>query len=158
MHFLAPEHYQPHCQQLYDYYAEKVQQLLPHAHIEHIGASAIPGLISKGDLDIYVALDESDINQAIELLKTLNFRVKSNTLRTSQLCMLESTNGDDTAIQLVANGSEFTNFLHFKYALLTHEHLRCQYNTLKSKCEQLSAEHYRQIKSAFIQYLLMQYP
>lgn len=54
MVFLEPEQYQQRCAQLFNSYQKDISALLPFAKIEHIGSSAIPNAISKGDLDIYV--------------------------------------------------------------------------------------------------------
>lgn len=108
MIFLEPDQYQQRCTQLFNSYQKEISTLLPFAKIEHIGSSAIPNAISKGDLDIYVEVKSDQFEFAIEQLKTLNFIEKQNTLRTHELCMLESLNDDDVAFQIVVSGSIFT--------------------------------------------------
>lgn len=90
MIFLEPEQYQQNCIDLFNSYKKNISSLLPFAKIEHIGSSAIPNTISKGDLDIYIEVMSDQFEFAIEQLKTLNFIEKQNTLRTHELCMLES--------------------------------------------------------------------
>ncbi|MFX6048520.1 GrpB family protein, partial [Acinetobacter baumannii] len=87
--------------------------------IEHIGSSAVPNAISKGDLDIYIEVKSEQFEFAIEQLKTLNFIEKQNTLRTDELCMLESLNNDDVAFQVVVTDSVFTFFLTFRNKLMS---------------------------------------
>ena len=108
MIFLEPEQYQKNCVQLFNSYQKDISTLLPYAKIEHIGSSAIPNAISKGDLDIYIEVMPEQFEFAIEQLKTLNFIEKQNTLRTDELCMLESLNNDDVAFQVVVTDSVFT--------------------------------------------------
>lgn len=117
MVFLEPEKYQQRCAQLFNSYHKAICALLPFAKIEHIGSSAIPNAISKGDLDIYIEVIPEQFEFAIEQLKTLNFIEKQNTLRTHELCMLESLNNDDVAFQIVVTDSVFTFFLTFKNKL-----------------------------------------
>ncbi|WP_337922817.1 GrpB family protein, partial [Vibrio cholerae] len=107
MKFYSAEQYQGKCHERFLRYQSEIQELLPDARIEHVSASSIPMAISKGDLDIFVGVEMGDFGLAIQRLMTLGFQEKSDTLRTSELCMLESTSGDDVAFQIVVNGSEF---------------------------------------------------
>ncbi|MFA3082967.1 MULTISPECIES: GrpB family protein [Acinetobacter] len=154
MIFLEPEQYQQRCTQLFNSYQKEISTLLPFAKIEHIGSSAIPNAISKGDLDIYVEVKSDQFEFAIEQLKTLNFIEKQNTLRTHELCMLESLNDDDVAFQIVVSGSIFTFFLAFKNKLIESPTLVNEYNQLKLQCSHLDPDQYRTIKSDFINRVL----
>ena len=154
MVFLEPEQYQQRCAQLFNSYQKDISALLPFAKIEHIGSSAIPNAISKGDLDIYVEVKPDQFKFAIERLKTLNFIEKQNTLRTDELCMLESLNNDDVAFQIVVTDSVFTFFLAFKNKLINSPTLVNEYNQLKLQCSHLDPDQYRTIKSDFINRVL----
>ncbi|MDQ9951043.1 MULTISPECIES: GrpB family protein [Acinetobacter] len=154
MIFLEPEQYQQRCTQLFNSYQKEISALLPFAKIEHIGSSAIPNAISKGDLDIYIEVMPEQFEFAIEQLKTLNFIEKQNTLRTHELCMLESLNNDDVAFQIVVSGSIFTFFLAFKNKLIDSPTLVNEYNQLKLQCSHLDPDQYRAIKSDFINRVL----
>lgn len=153
MKFYLPSEYQEKCQVKFQYYKVEILKLLPQAKVEHIGASAIPDLISKGDLDIYVGIDQNQMNDAIQRFEILGFRVKKDTLRTPQLCMLEHSN-EDCAIQLVVLGSEFEFFLHFRDLLISSKVFREQYNQLKRESVGLNEDDYRQKKSIFIESVL----
>lgn len=154
MVFLEPEKYQQRCAQLFNSYHKAICALLPFAKIEHIGSSAIPNAISKGDLDIYIEVMSEQFEFAIEQLKTLNFIEKQNTLRTHELCMLESLNNDDVAFQIVVTDSVFTFFLTFKNKLISSPTLVNEYNQLKLQCSHLDPDQYRTIKSDFINRVL----
>ncbi|MDS7935723.1 GrpB family protein [Acinetobacter sp. V91_7] len=154
MIFLEPEQYQKKCAQLFNSYQKDISTLLPFARIEHIGSSSIPNAISKGDLDIYIEVKPEQFEVAIEGLKTLNFIEKQNTLKTHELCMLESLNNDDVAFQIVATGSKFTFFLTFRNKLTASPALVDEYNQLKLQCSHLDHDQYRTIKSDFITRIL----
>ncbi len=154
MKFYNSEQYQPNCNRLFDSYREQISRLLPDARVEHVGASSIPGAISKGDLDIFVAVEASMLEQCVCELKKLGFSEKIDTLRTDTLCMLESTGKEDVALQVVASGSEFECFLVFRDRLRAAPLLVKQYNKLKLSCEGWSEEAYRQKKSLFIEQVL----
>ncbi|MDO7243797.1 GrpB family protein [Acinetobacter pittii] len=154
MVFLEPEQYQQRCAQLFNSYQKDISTLLPFAKIEHIGSSAIPNAISKGDLDIYIEVMPEQFEFAIEQLRTLNFIEKQNTLRTDELCMLESLNNDDVAFQIVVTDSVFTFFLAFKNKLINSPTLVNEYNELKLQCSHLDPDQYRTIKSDFVNRVL----
>ena len=154
MIFLESEQYQQKCIQLFNSYKKDISTLLPFAKVEHIGSSAIPHAISKGDLDIYIEVMPEQFEFAINQLKTLNFIEKQNTLRTQELCMLESLNNDDVAFQVVVADSVFTFFLTFRNKLIDSPLLVHEYNQLKLQCSHLDPDQYRAIKSDFINRVL----
>ncbi|MFI8009438.1 GrpB family protein [Acinetobacter sp. ABJ_C4_1] len=154
MIFLEPQQYQKNCVQLFNSYQKDISTLLPFAKIEHIGSSAVPNAISKGDLDIYIEVMPEQFEFAIEQLKTLNFIEKQNTLRTDELCMLQSLNNDDVAFQIVVTDSVFTFFLTFRNKLIDSPRLVKEYNQLKLECSHLDHDQYRTIKSDFINRVL----
>jgi GrpB-like predicted nucleotidyltransferase (UPF0157 family) len=151
MKFLEPTEYQPLCINRFDFYKIEVQKLLPKARVEHIGASAVPNAVSKGDLDIFIGV--TDLEHAVASLKILDYSEKQNTLRTDDLCMLESLS-EDVALQVVANDSEFEDFLHFREKLREDPKLVEEYNHLKRSCEGFNQDKYRKIKSEFIERIL----
>ncbi|RXJ71540.1 hypothetical protein CS022_20720 [Veronia nyctiphanis] len=154
MKFLESKDYQKKCWQHFERYSSEIKSLIPDARVEHIGASSIPEAISKGDLDIFVGVEPEDLEQAVISLKALGFEEKIDTLRTPKLCMLESTIGNDVALQVVANGSEFECFLAFRDSLRADASLVKQYNQLKRTCEGYSHDAYREKKSGFIENVL----
>ena len=133
----------------------EVQSVLPSARVEHVGASAISGLISKGDLDVFVGVDLQEFDEAVSKLKLLGCREKQDTLRTGSLCMLVVERYEwDAAIQLVANGSEYEFFLKFRDKLAESPNLVEQYNKLKAECTGMKGDEYREVKSRFIEEVL----
>ena len=156
MRFFNPEEYQAFNEKLFLRYKSKIEEVLPDVRIEHIGASAIPTAISKGDLDIFVGVEAFELESVVQLLMSLGFQEKFDTLRTPELCMLKAISNEEVAIQVVANGSEFEFFLIFRDKLRSNMSLVQQYNELKLSCEGLSQDAYRLKKSAFIEWVLAQ--
>ncbi|MEZ8348705.1 GrpB family protein [Vibrio splendidus] len=154
MKFYPAEQYQAACNELFIRYERDIKKLIPNARVEHVGASSIPSAVSKGDLDIFVGVELGEFEDVIERLTILGFNEKLDTLRTPELCMLESTSSDDVALQVVANGSEFECFLRFRDKLRANPELVQQYNTLKMSCEGWPQEEYREKKSDFIEHVL----
>jgi len=135
--------------------AAEVARLVPHAIIEHIGASSIPGAISKGDLDICLLVPAQDHARSVEALEAAGYVAKAGTLRTPALCMLLSADTTmDVALQVVARGSEFEFFLHFRDALRADPALVTQYNQLKQRFASDGMDRYRDEKARFIKAVL----
>lgn len=125
--------------------------------VEHVGASAVPGAISKGDLDVLALVDATIFSEACAEIKRLGFAEKPGTLRTAELCMLVPAGDEaDVAIQLVAKGSEFEFFLTFRDALRAEPALVVEYNEVKEAAASLGRDAYREAKNAFIHGVLAQ--
>ncbi len=155
MHFLEPEHYVQHVDEIFRILRDRVGASLSNAAIEHIGSSAIHGAISKGDLDMLVRVSGADFETALHKIKALGFSEKAGTLRTASLCMLETAEFKiDVAIQLIEGGSEFEDFVRFRDQLNSDKGLVQKYNQLKRGCSGMKAAEYRAVKSEFIQAVL----
>ncbi len=152
MKLLPPSACQPQAATVFASVAQELAALLPHAQVEHIGASAIPGAVSKGDLDICVLVAPHTHQSAVDTLLAAGYTPKADTLRTPALCMLLSPRTElDVALQVVARGSEFESFfLHFRDALRADPLLVAQYNQLKQQFADSGEERYRAEKSRFI--------
>ena len=149
------EDYSEFVNNLFELLSKELRSILPNARIEHIGSSAIPGSISKGDLDICVGVEHSFFNQALLLIKNIDFNEKKGTFRSEELCMLVTDKFNyDVAVQLVSNGSEFEDFLVFRNKLRTDENLVKEYNQTKLLAQSLSDSEYREEKNKFIEKVL----
>ena len=151
MKLLEPAQYQTNAAAVFADVAAQVAAILPLARIEHIGASSIAGAISKGDLDICVLVPLQDHARSVTTLEAAGYVVKTDTLRTPALCMLLAPSASmDVALQVVAVGSEFEFFLHFRDALRANPDLVAQYNQLKQRFATEGMDRYREEKSRFI--------
>jgi GrpB-like predicted nucleotidyltransferase (UPF0157 family) len=155
MKFLAPGVYQPVAWLTYHQIREQILTVLPSARIEHIGSSSMEGTVSKGDLDVFVSVSKKSFEHAIAVLQSLRFTIKENTLRTDELCPFESFEYPlEVGLQLVAAGSSFENFLHFRDRIKSDDELRNRYNQMKFDATGLAPDDYRKIKSRFIESVL----
>lgn len=151
MHLLDPSEYQSIAAEVVAKVAQELSQLIPGCRVEHVGSSAIPGAVSKGDVDVCVVVPAHTHRDAVAALEQAGYVVKADTLRTPELCMLllPSTN-IDLALQVVAEGSRFEFFMQFRDALRASPSLVNQYNDIKRNAAGLSHEAYRDAKAAFI--------
>ena len=153
MKFLSPEKYQPKCKARFVLLARRLSTMLPHARIEHIGASSIEGAMSKGDLDIFVGVEADNHETTVKFLEGVGYTIKLDTHRDESLCMLEHA-GNDVALQVVANGSQYEFFITFRDALNCDRNLVSKYNALKTRNQGANALTYRLAKSEFIEGVL----
>ena len=130
---------------------------LPDVEIEHIGASSVDGLVSKGDLDILVVVEASEFEPTKLKLERLGYRPKEKgeTLVTAELQPFDVTGYPiDVAIQLIASGSRFEFFRVFKKWLQRSEYYRDEYNRIKRENASAGDEAYKKAKSIFIEEVL----
>lgn len=152
MQLLLPNQYQAHAAQVFADVQAMLARVLPQASIEHVGASSIPGAISRGDLDVLVIVPPGTLEQAVATLCPLGYQEKPDTLRTAQLCMLVSPRSDiDLALQVIEAGSKFEFFLHFRDALRADSALVEAYNRIKQEMADAGEERYRNAKGQFIE-------
>jgi GrpB-like predicted nucleotidyltransferase (UPF0157 family) len=158
MSLLPAADYQPAIQSLFDRTAAALRALLPEARIEHLGASSIPGAWSKGDLDIGVFVPPPAHAATVAFLGERGWAVKEDTLRTPALCMLLAppgmAPGYDLALQIVATGSSFEDFLHFRDALRADASLVAAYDEVKRRHWAAGEDAYRAAKARFIESVL----
>lgn len=120
------------------------------ADIEHVGATAVPGCLTKGDLDICVRVD-GDAFGAADAALAAQFARNTGSVRTDAF----SAFADDTAdpplgIQLVARGGELDDFVRFRDALRADPSLVAAYNNLKFASDGRPMDDYRAMKAAFV--------
>ena len=145
------EDYFEFVEELFEILSTELLLNLPNARIEHIGSSAVEGSISKGDLDVFVGVDQIHFEKTLTIIKNMGFIEKEGTFRSDELCMLTTDKFNyDVAIQLVANGSEFEDFLVFRNKLRTDKNLVQEYNKTKLLAQSLSDNEYREKKNQFI--------
>lgn len=155
MEFLEPHQYQDNVNEIFKELQGIIKSIIPNAQIEHIGSSSIDGVVSKGDLDILVAVESKQFNQALSSLREFGLKIKEDTLRTNELCMFECFDYDiDVAVQLVDNSSEYMDFVVFRNFLKNNTQCLNQYNDLKRQSVGLDPNGYREKKSKFIEKVL----
>lgn len=124
--------------------------LPPSAEIRHIGATGVPGCLTKGDLDILVRIPAADFSTADHALAKL-FARNTGSIRTEDFSAFEdATRAPPLGIQLTAIDGAFDSFHHFVDALLASPQLVAAYNALKRDWSGSSMEDYRKAKDAFI--------
>jgi GrpB-like predicted nucleotidyltransferase (UPF0157 family) len=137
----------------------QIHSLLPEVEVEHIGATAIPGAITKGDLDVMVRVPPSQFDVAVAKLKTV-FAVKQPKNWNESFASF----GDDTAyglplgVQLVVKDSESDFFLYLRDHFIQHPDALAAYNELKLRNANKGSDAYWQAKHIFLSEILAARP
>src|ERR1039458_10058566 len=130
---------------------EIVHDQLPDADVQDVGATAIPDMLTKGDVDINVRVSRQDFPKAVELLKS-NFGVAQPENWGDGFA---SFSGDRSyelpvGIQLTIIGERKDKCVEQHARLLTSPELVRRYNALKKEYQGEEMSAYRDAKWAFI--------
>ena len=139
-------------------YAEKefsLKQILPFAEIHHVGSTAVPGSLTKGDLDINVRVTQQDFDKSVKILKN-HFGIAQSQNWKPYFANFQDIGEKriSTGIQLSVIDSPGDCFLKIRQVLLTKPELLKGYNEMKQKHEGDDPEIYWRDKDAFFRKLL----
>ena len=125
--------------------------LLPWAEFHHVGSTAVPGSLTKGDLDIAVRVPQERFGEAEQTLAAAFDRNAESDLTQDFAAFEDGRVEPHLGIQLVAIGTESDNFHIWAERLQTDEALRSEYDGLKRRHQGGDMAEYRSAKTAFIE-------
>jgi GrpB-like predicted nucleotidyltransferase (UPF0157 family) len=142
-------------QRLFEHVCLSLVPLLPvNADIRHIGATAVPGCLTKGDLDIVIRVPQAAFRQVDALLAS-RFERNEGSIQTESFSAFEQASTDPhLGIQLAALGGPYDFFHLFVEALRQSPDLVGEYNALKSLHDGNDVAVYRAAKDAFVERVL----
>lgn len=131
--------------------ARELTSLLPRtAEILHVGATAVPGCLTKGDLDILVRVDPADFS-ASEAVLARRFVRNGGSARTGEFAAFENPGSTPhLGVQLTVKSGAFDFFHQFAEELRQNPELLRRYNNLKLSFANKSMEDYRAAKDSFV--------
>ena len=129
-----------------------LEGMLPNARIEHIGSTAVPGSITKGDLDVCV-LVRADAFARAERTLAQRFGRNVGSDRTDSFASFLDENAGDVpiGIQLVARGGAEDDFVRWRELLRRSPQVLEAYNDLKRHWHGGRHDEYRIAKARFIE-------
>ncbi len=136
----------------------RIRRRLPAAIIQHIGATAIRGMPTKGDLDIVVRVDPSGFADAEQALARLYFRNYGSTRSPAFASFKDDRSSPPLGVQLVAIGSEHDDFDLLRDQFRVSASSRRAIARLKKRFHNRSMRRYRDAKSALIATLAAKEP
>ncbi len=140
----------------FDHHREQVLRLLPDAEVEHVGATSVPGALTKGDLDVLVRVPASEFARAVAVLGNA-YAVHQSHNWTPTLASFNdpASSTAPVGIQLVvAASASDALFGPFRDALIADAALLAEYNALKLRLDGESYERYTTAKGAFVEDVL----
>lgn len=134
--------------------AEPEVALPADCHVLHVGATAIPGCLTKGDLDLVVRCKATDFAKADRVLAD-RFARNLGSLSTANFSAFEdAASVPPCGVQLTVRGGPLDVFHLFADALRNDAILVGRYNALKRRYDGRSMDAYRDAKAAFVHSVL----
>jgi GrpB-like predicted nucleotidyltransferase (UPF0157 family) len=126
----------------------EIKAVLPGVAVHHIGATAIRGALTKGDLDVLIRVEQGSFAQAIEALRTI-FLVKQPENWDQHFASFGSDIGYamPVGVQLVVQDSEADFFIYVRDYLGSHPEALELYNRVKSEAADRGADEYWSAKN-----------
>jgi len=146
---------QPQIESTLEAALNRLRAVLPEFEMHHVGATAIPGAVTKGDVDIVVRVTATQFPVVVRSLGTL-FDKKQAENWTDEFASF----GDDDSfvlplgIQVVVSGSELDVFLYLRDYLRAHEDAREEYDRIKLEHASDNGDGYWEAKNAFLEQIL----
>ena len=130
----------------------ELEALLPGARIEHVGSTAVPGSLTKGDLDICVIVSGEEFGPASRVLaERLEIHQPENWSATLASFTAPGEDGIDVGVQLVPAGSaDERHFVGWRDRLRADFELRARYDELKRRQQADGIDAYRAAKERLI--------
>jgi GrpB-like predicted nucleotidyltransferase (UPF0157 family) len=134
--------------------AAQVRALLPGSDVQHVGSTAIPGSLTKGDLDVQVRVTADEYERAKQALSTL-YAVNVGGFAANDAISFEDYSSQPSlGVHLtVIDGSADIQW-RFRDLLIASPALRQEYDELKRRFDGGSMAEYREAKAAFVDRVL----
>ena len=126
-----------------------IKALLPHACIEHVGGTALPHGVTKGDLDIQVRVG-ADVFRAARATLGRAFTPDPDNIWGDGAASFRIDDADiPTGVHLTEIGGAFDFQWKYRDLLISRPDLVCEYDAIKRRFEGKSMIDYRNAKAAF---------
>jgi GrpB-like predicted nucleotidyltransferase (UPF0157 family) len=131
---------------------EELEGMLPGARVEHVGSTAVPGSLTKGDLDICVIVEGAEFERASSVLaESFEIHQPENWSGTLASFTAPSEAGIDVGVQLALAGSaDELHFVGWRDRLRADPGLRARYDELKRRHQDDGIDAYRVAKERLI--------
>ena len=132
----------------------QLSTLLPGSDIQHVGSTAIPGSLTKGDLDVQMRVTSGKYDAAKEVLSKL-YRLNAGGFASEDATSFEdySTQPSLGVHLTVIDGSADIQW-RFRDLLIASAALREEYDQLKRRFDGGSMTKYRDAKATFVERVL----
>jgi GrpB-like predicted nucleotidyltransferase (UPF0157 family) len=137
-------------------HSREIRSLIPAAEVEHVGATAVPGSLTTGDVDLLVRVPGADFRGAATALRRRYDVDQPANWTETFASFAEAQEGDlPVGVQLVVAGSRVdAAFVSLRRAFRTRPDLLERANDLKLRHADGDADTYARAKQAFLEALL----
>jgi len=137
-------------------HSARIVAALPAVEIEHVGSTAIPGALTKGDLDLLVRVPAERFAAAVATLRDLYAVHQPENWTATYASFADAESRDPpVGVQLaVAGSADDALFAPFRDALIADPVLLAQYNALKLGLDGAEYERYTEVKRTFVEGVL----
>lgn len=149
VNFKSSEESREAIERLFESEKKKLLELFPDADIQHIGSTSIPGLITKGDLDISVRVPEKDFAAVVARLKELYQINQPDNWTETYASFKDVIDGIDFGAQVSVMDSKDDYFVKHRELLKGNPDLIKEYNQLKQEFDGKDMDEYRKAKGEF---------
>ncbi|MFC0091542.1 GrpB family protein [Allobacillus sp. GCM10007491] len=133
VHFISDEELYKRAEESFVRHQAFLQKLLPKADIQHIGSTAIPRSLTKGDLDIQVRVTAAEFPSAVTALAK-HYGVNEGSTQTDTFRAFQDDRADpQLGIQLTVIDSELDFFWKIRDVLKLNDQFLQEYDDLKRK-------------------------
>lgn len=154
VYFRKQEKFSKHAEEVFLKERKRILRVISSADIQHIGSTAIPGSLTKGDLDIQVRVKQKDFEKAQNALSKMYKPNKGNPPTKTYASFKDNNVKIPLGIQLTVIGSKEDNFTTLRDILTNNaKHLE-EYNAIKKRFQGKSMKEYRKVKGKFVEKVL----
>lgn len=153
VHFVPEPSIRALAQATFERHAARVRALVPDADVQHVGSTAIPGGLTKGDVDLQVRVlaDRFAVaDAAIASVYPLNVGEARTPALTSFVFAPSEPSG---GVQLTIVDSRYDFFWRARDVLRARDDWRARYDALKRSFEGREMDDYRNAKDDFFRAL-----
>ena len=125
--------------------------------VHHIGSSAIPGSLTKGDVDVNVRVEKDQFESIVKLFSKSFDVAQSENWNDTYASFTGRCLDKNIGIQLTIKNSTEDQFIRFRNIMNENYILVQDYNNLKLSFNNQSMKKYRKAKEAFIVSVLKRY-
>ena len=144
-----PRHSRPSVERIFRALQRDLQRLLPGVHVEHVGGTSVPGLLTKGDLDVQVRVDAENFASYSRILSDLYEPNKGGFWCKDGRSFKHQEGPIPIGLHLTVIGGSCDVQWKHRDALLQSPTLRRELNALKARTRDWSEEQYYQVKDVF---------
>ena len=140
----------------FESHRDRVRALVPEAEVEHVGATSVPGAMTKGDLDLLVRVEPERFERAVAALRgAYAVHQPENWTPTFASFVDPQATELPVGVQLaVAGSADEALFGPFREALIRDPALLAEYNALKLRLDGEDYERYTEAKGEFVERVL----